>query len=321
MTVPRDTLQALGQLLGAEFKHHPLGHLAAHADFAREKERLLRALHARQVKAEKKAALLQDKLEECRNWPAAHHEGLLLQANLFRWKPGLTQLEVEDWENENQLRSILLSPPMSGQAEVAKRFHKSRKLRLGIPHMEREVGKVQALILNLDRLQAAVNLIEEMETLLWLKALLFKPMAKSAELRGRQAEKALPYRQFWTASGHAIWVGKKAQDNEKLTFSLAHGSDYWLHVHGAAGSHVILKGFKRQDPDLDSLQDAMQLALFYSQAKKQGGGEVMVTQQKFVHRFGKGKHNVGKVQVSKFKTHWVDLDLRRVAAISQRRVE
>ncbi len=80
----------------------------------------------------------------------------------------------------------------------------------------------------------------------------------------------MPYREFWSRSGLRIWVGKKAKDNDTLTFKLAHGSDFWLHVHGYPGSHVIIKINKGKDPDADTIQDALQLALYYSQAKSQG---------------------------------------------------
>ena len=41
--------------------------------------------------------------------------------------------------------------------------------------------------------------------------------------------------------GFEILVGKGDQDNDRLTFGVAEPSDFWLHVAGPAGSHVIVR--------------------------------------------------------------------------------
>ena len=104
---------------------------------------------------------------------------------------------------------------------------------------------------------------------------------------------------------YTILVGKNAKGNEKLTFTIAKGNDTWLHVTPMAGSHVVIKA-KLVNEDL--LQDAMQLALYFSQARKQSQAEVLITKVKYVSR----TKTTGKVLVSKHKTRKVQLDLNRI---------
>jgi predicted ribosome quality control (RQC) complex YloA/Tae2 family protein len=302
----------------AWLKNSALAHQERADDPLKEKLSLQKELGKYLKRATSKLQMLQGKLIECQSWQQIHHEGLLLQSHLYRWKHGLHTLEVEDWEQENHTRKIQLTPPLSGQDEVALRFRKSKKLRLGISHTEREMQKVEAFRGCLVSLLEKIESMTELKELHHVRQLLFIPVLKQTLELKKQA-RALPYREYWSASGHPIWVGKKAIDNEVLSFSLAHGSDWWLHVQGFPGSHVIIKGFKQNEPDQESLQDALQLALFHSQAKKAGSADVIITQQKYLTRFGKGKNNIGKVQVSKYKTQHVHLDLSRIEKIKKQK--
>ncbi|MBW1704023.1 MAG: hypothetical protein JRJ86_02525 [Deltaproteobacteria bacterium] len=41
--------------------------------------------------------------------------------------------------------------------------------------------------------------------------------------------------------GWTVMVGKTDRDNDRLSIKLAHPRDWWFHVHGMPGSHVLLK--------------------------------------------------------------------------------
>lgn len=93
--------------------------------------------------------------------------------------------------------------------------------------------------------------------------------------------------------------GKKRRKNEQLTFSHAKGSDWWLHVRDYPGSHVVLHLHKREEPDPEAIEDAMQVALAYSKAKHQGKVEIVLTRCKHVSRLKKGRK--GQVQLSNYQ--------------------
>ena len=127
----------------------------------------------------------------------------------------------------------------------------------------------------------------------------------------------MPYREFVTASGLKIWVGKSAKDNDKLTFACANGLDYWLHAHDVPGSHVVVHLGRHQAPDDESLKDAIQAALFFSKAKDNKEGEVCITQCKYVSRMG--KNQPGKVQISHHRVVYVKMDTERLKNLRERK--
>ncbi len=72
--------------------------------------------------------------------------------------------------------------------------------------------------------------------------------------------------------GFEVLVGKRARDNDELTFGVADPPDFWLHVADYSGSHVVV----RNPDDLPALprevlERAAQLAAYYSKAQNARG--------------------------------------------------
>ena len=81
------------------------------------------------------------------------------------------------------------------------------------------------------------------------------------------AGKGKGYREA-VVEGFTIWVGTGDVENDRLTFGLAQPRDFWLHVAGAAGSHVVV----RNQGDLPELPPAVldaaaRLAAWHSKAR------------------------------------------------------
>jgi predicted ribosome quality control (RQC) complex YloA/Tae2 family protein len=82
-------------------------------------------------------------------------------------------------------------------------------------------------------------------------------------------------RRFVSPDGMTILVGRTAADNDVLSLQLAAPRDFWLHVAGESGSHVVVRnpqGLERLPRDTERLAAA--LAARYSKARR--GGRVAV---------------------------------------------
>lgn len=92
--------------------------------------------------------------------------------------------------------------------------------------------------------------------------------AKKNNKSGKNTEKALPFRRYKSSDGHEIICGRSNIQNEKLTFTLAsRKSDWWFHVKGLPGTHVILRPFPDEDmPSDSSILEAASLAAFFSKS-------------------------------------------------------
>ena len=107
-------------------------------------------------------------------------------------------------------------------------------------------------------------------------------------------------RSFISSDGFEILVGKKAKDNDFLTFRIAKSLDTWMHAADYPGSHVVVRNPGRTEIPQRTLLEAAQLAAFYSRGKTQTKAAVHYTQKKFVNR-PKGAPP-GLVSLASFKT-------------------
>lgn len=106
-----------------------------------------------------------------------------------------------------------------------------------------------------------------------------------------------------TIGNYQILVGKSAAMNDILTFDIADDNDYWFHVKGIPGSHVVIKPLNKQEPKFEDdnqrppnevIDAAARLAIKNSKAGS-GQFEVVYTQRKNVTK--NSSHNVGQVNV------------------------
>lgn len=98
---------------------------------------------------------------------------------------------------------------------------------------------------------------------------------------GESSSPSSPFRKFKTPHGSEIWIGKSQKSNQKLLQS-ASRDDYWLHVRDLPGAHVILK-LSPQGNQEEEIQQAAQLAGYFSAGKNDAKVEVIVTQVKYLH--------------------------------------
>jgi predicted ribosome quality control (RQC) complex YloA/Tae2 family protein len=75
--------------------------------------------------------------------------------------------------------------------------------------------------------------------------------------------------------GHRVLAGKTDADNDRLSLKVADPQDWWFHVRGMPGSHVVLKTADGEPPDRNTLNAAAAIAAYHSKAR--GGGVVAVS--------------------------------------------
>jgi len=169
-----------------------------------------------------------------------------------------------------------------------------------------EVG-VEASKSAISREQALAEIDEQLAQL-ETEGLVSKPRPPTP--KKAQAGPALPYREFQSKSGRAIFVGKGAKQNDRLTVQIARGHDLWLHAHDWAGAHVVVRLERHEEIDQESLLDAATLAAHYSGSKNPAVMEVIYTFAKHVRK-PKG-FPPGKVTVSNTKAITVRMEDERL---------
>lgn len=107
-------------------------------------------------------------------------------------------------------------------------------------------------------------------------------------------------RRFASSEGYEILVGKKAADNDFLTFRVARSRDIWMHAADYPGSHVVIRKRGGADIPHHTLIEAAQVAAFYSDARGLGKAVVRYTEKKFVNKPKRAP--AGRVSIADFKT-------------------
>jgi predicted ribosome quality control (RQC) complex YloA/Tae2 family protein len=82
--------------------------------------------------------------------------------------------------------------------------------------------------------------------------------------------------------GWKVLAGKTDEDNDLLSIRLAHPEDWWFHVRGMPGSHVLLRHRPDEEPDRETLKGAAAIAAYHSKAREGGMVSVSCTRAKYV---------------------------------------
>jgi predicted ribosome quality control (RQC) complex YloA/Tae2 family protein len=249
----------------------------------------------------------------------------LLLANLFQVVPGMTELDVNDWETGGVVK-LKLDPHLSPQLQVEGLYRKYRKLkrtnevaRDRLRMVEAEVEELNAI---LEPLENARN-DEELETVregLVLHGLI--PSAAGVEKPERKAQKKkgaarpgelidISAHRYRSNDGFLILAGKGDRSNDALR-RMSKPQDIWLHVRDIPGSHVYIVTGGREVPKT-TLMEAAMIAVWNSRARESSNVPVDYTQAKYVTSIpGAGP---GRVRFRREHTLRVTADEKRVEAM------
>lgn len=112
-------------------------------------------------------------------------------------------------------------------------------------------------------------------------------------------------RRFTSPEGFVVLVGRTARDNDLLTLRLAEPRDFWFHVAGVSGSHVVVRnpdGLERLPRETERF--AAGLAAGFSRARMGGTVAVHVAPRSQLTK-PRGLA-AGKVTLGRFRTVHVE---------------
>jgi len=90
--------------------------------------------------------------------------------------------------------------------------------------------------------------------------------------------------EYTLPGGWKVLAGRTDEDNDYLSLEVARPDDWWFHVNGMPGSHVILQGPEGLKPDRKTLEGAAAIAAFHSKARRGGTVPVAYTQARNVRK-------------------------------------
>ncbi|HWQ51219.1 MAG TPA: NFACT RNA binding domain-containing protein [Terriglobales bacterium] len=229
----------------------------------------------------KKLSHQQLELEEFANRERWRIYGELLQGALHEIPRGAPFVElVNYYEEDGPLVKIPLDVKKSPAANAQLYFKKYQKAKNGEKILREQMEKGASELEYLATVQAALEEaqnerdIAEIRDELTGEGYLAKPRQKgSAKPQKRPAGEPL---RFVSKDGFVMLVGKNNRQNDRL-IATHEKDDWWLHVLGGAGSHVVVEARGLEVPDA-TLEEAAMLAALHS--KMSGETNVPVTYTK-----------------------------------------
>jgi predicted ribosome quality control (RQC) complex YloA/Tae2 family protein len=103
--------------------------------------------------------------------------------------------------------------------------------------------------------------------------------------------------EYELSQGWIVLAGRTDEDNDRLSLRMAAPNDWWFHVRGQPGSHVILRVPTGQDPNRSVLKMAAAIAAYHSKARQGGVVPVSATRARYVTKPRGAKP--GTVQIRK----------------------
>ena len=238
---------------------------------ASDVERLISNTESRLAK---KLDLLRAELSSADEGAAYKLYGDLVTANIYRMESGMTELVADNYYDEMKPVRIPLDPRLTPQANAQRYYKKYRKSESAKVHLaeqialaERDLEYVRTVA---DALSRASGEAEIAQIRAELHAAGYGSRLRAADTRKTKNPAILRFR---TTDGAELYVGKNNLANDYLRTHVAAKSDWWFHVKGRPGSHVVMTTDGAEPTDRD-FTEAATVAAVYSSAAKNAPCEV-----------------------------------------------
>lgn len=242
----------------------------------------------------------------------------ILSANFYRIPKGATEVELENFYDENMsMIKIPLNEKYSAPLNADKYYKMYSKLknaeqilRKQIPITKMEISYLENVLMNIDYAETSSE-IDEIKSELIKEGYIKKSKQNS---KNKNSKSSAPY-QFLSSDGYNIYVGRNNRQNDELSLKFANKEDYWLHVQNMPGSHVIIRMHTSEELPETTLLEAASLAAFYSKARNSSNVAVDYTFKKNIKKAKGAKP--GMVFYEDFKTVFVDPDVNFIKTIKK----
>ena len=267
---------------------------------------LKQTLKKKREAVENKLVALSEDLAVAENSAGFRIKGELLTANLYRLQRGQTEIEVENYYDENMGKIVIeLNPSLSPSDNAQQYFRRYTKAKKGLTVIKNLLAENQSLSDVVSYYESQVEQAGGLEGLLKIRKELVEKGWIAETGKKRKQERKEDFRIFTSSDGFHIYIGRNNKENELLIKHVAKKDDMWLHAKQIPGSHVIIRNPERKPGiPMPTLLEAAKLAARFSKAGKSSHVLVDYTWAKYVIK-PKGT-KPGFVTYTREKTLFVD---------------
>lgn len=217
----------------------------------------------------RKLAAQEKEYAATQNRDALRLSGELITANLYRMEKGQTRLLAENYYEEGcPTAEIRLDPLLTPQQNAAKYFKQYNKAKTAEIMLSEQMEKGRRELAYLESVLEEIRQAESEQDFNDIRTELQEQgyLRVNRKAKGGFQRASRP-REYRSAAGLRILVGRNNRQNDRLTTKDAGKGDWWFHVQKAHGSHVILCT-DNETPDEESIRAAALLAAWFSQSRE-----------------------------------------------------
>ncbi len=229
---------------------------------------LLRLVTNALSRLDRKTEAQRKELAECRDKECYKQYGDLITSNLYALKRGDTEVCLVNYYDEAMPEVTLTLDSRLSPAANAQRYYKRyAKLKTAEEELTKQlaVGESERRYLESvwDLLQRAAGPSDLTDIRDELAQAGYASRIRKNEMQGKKKAATKPLR-YRTTNGYIVFVGRNNLQNDDLSFKKAEKEDFWFHVHGAPGSHVILCCAGMPEPPAEDFTEAAMIAAYHS---------------------------------------------------------
>ena len=223
-------------------------------------------------KYNKKLAVIQEKLNECKDMDKYKLYGELITSNLYKINNNINidSITLENYYDNNNQIIIPLDKKISPSNNAKKFFKKYNKLKHTLEivteqkiQIQNEISYLETIIYSLENsanIQDINEIHEEIEENI---------LNENTSHISKSKDRTLELYKI-NIDGFTIYIGKNNKQNDYITFKMSDKNDLWFHVQGFHGSHVLLKtNGKEIDDNNPIILKCAKLASLYSKASNE----------------------------------------------------
>lgn len=256
--------------------------------FAKEKAALKKVIVDSEKKLARKIENLEGDRKRAQEGLSFYKTGELLTTVFHKLKKGMKEAEALDYTKDPpETVKVALDEKLSPKENVERFFKRAKKSKTALGLLENRLPDVRSELNYIESIKYDWEAAEDKAALSDIR----EELVRGGYLKEAAAKKAVretavaeSIRRFTSTEGFEILCGKSGLGNDLLVAKYASNEDIWFHVKGLPGSHALIKAAGRKEITDKAIQEAAEIAAFYSKAKDAGKVEVIFTEARNVKK-------------------------------------
>lgn len=215
------------------------------------------------------------------------HKGELITANIYAIPAGATKCTLVDFYDPDMPEiEISLDPTKTPSENAQKYFQKYNKAKRTLAALEIQQKQNDEELTYLESVLNALDTVKDDADLAEIRTELAESgfIRRQPQKKGQNKPKKAKPMHFISSDGYEILVGKSNIQNDELTLRTAEATDIWMHTKDIPGSHVIIRTNGQSEVPIPTLEEAANLAAWFSKAKNSSMVPIDYTQRKNVKK-------------------------------------